>query len=83
MVVLKDDDVKRLITFLYSDDIIDKSVRDDLQSSMPHQSELVRVNNVLCHLETIIQKRPRVYGQLIDIFANRLQLFSTGNILRK
>ena len=83
MASLKEDDVKKLITFLYSDDIIDKSTRDHLQSLLPHHSELVRVYNVLCCLESIIQKRPQVYGQLIEIFLNRLQLSSPGIILRK
>ena len=83
MVSLKEDDVERLITYLYSEDIIDVSARDQLQNPVHRHSELVRVNNVLCLLETIIQKRPHVYGELINIFVNRLQLPSLGAVLRK
>lgn len=83
MVSLKQDDVERLITCLYSEDVIDMSTRDQLRSPLHHQSELVRVNDVLCQLEALIQKRPRVYGELIDIFISRLQLSSAGAILRK
>ena len=83
MASFKRDDVERLITCLYSDDIIDKSVRDQLRSPMSYHSELVVVNNVLCHLENIIQKRPQVYGELIDILTDKLHLPSPGAILRK
>ena len=82
MVSLKEDDVERLVTCLYSANIIDMSIRDQLRRPLCCHSEIVRVNNVLCQLETLVQKRPCFYGELIDIF-NRLQLPSAGAILRK
>ena len=47
MVSLKEEDVEKLITCLYSDNIIDKSLWDELRNPMAHHSELGRVNNVL------------------------------------
>lgn len=83
VVSLREEDVERLITCLYSDRIITRSIRDELLNPMLYRTELARVNRVLCHLENIIRECPPVYGKLIEIFINRLQLSSLATILRE
>lgn len=82
-VSLKEADVGNLIMCLYSRNIISESSRDTLLSPISHYTELVRVTNVLCLLETKIRECPPVYGELIEIFTNKLQLHSIGDVLRK
>lgn len=82
-VSLKEADVGNLIMCLYSKNIISESSRDMLLSPMSHYTELIRVTNVLCFLETKIRECPSVYGELIEIFTNKLQLHPIGDSLRK
>ena len=81
VISLREEDVERLITCLYSDHIITRSIRDELLSPTLYRTELARVNSVLCHLENIIRECPPIYGKLIEIFTNRLQLSSPATIL--
>ena len=83
MISLKEGDLEKFIVFLYSNSIIDESVRDDLQGLSSHHSQAVKTSIVLSRLEAIIQKRPRVYGQVIEIFAEQLCLSSPVAILRE
>lgn len=83
MVSLKAEDIESVIICLYSHGIISKFSRDKLLSPTPHHCALVRISNVLCHLETRITECPLVYGQLIEMFTNRLHRPSIAAILCK
>lgn len=80
---LTEKDVDKLTLDLYSHDIISESFRDKLLNPMSHRTQLLRTNNLLCHLERKIKHSPSVYDTLIEIFAEELHFQTPASILSK
>lgn len=83
LVSLKEEDVDRLTVCLYSHNIISESLRDMILSQTSSRSQLGKTTNLLRHVETKIKQCPQLYNEIVEIFAEELNLSEMAATLER